>query len=291
MEDTLSSRQTRLNHACSTLLATPEQWRFVCSALPHTERPLQRAAYARWADAHLHTHQQREILFCIEGDAYQRFGEKIYPCHPGTVFLFDVNEAHAVNYPLDDAPFKHIWIMVLANDAIAIIYSHQNGQVAEQRNPPVVFNKVDRDALVRAWDLAKSPLDWMSADLCRTALQTAIFSLLFRAMAKWQSSTDDAGRVRRHQDIVAAIQRHIETHLAESENLDALAHLSGYSKFHFSRMFKKCTGQTVNGFINQCRIDRAQTMLEAGELCKAIAGELGFLSPAAFSNWRRRHRL
>ncbi len=207
------------------------------------------------------------------------------------MFLFDENEIHSVGYPQDTAPFKHLWITVFANDAVAFIDSRHTSQVAEQRNPPVVFNKVDRDALIRDWNLAKSLLDWMPAELCRTVLQTAIYPLIFRAMLKWQSSSDDAGCVHRHQDIVAVIQRHIETHLAESEDLDALAHLSGYSKFHFSRIFKKCTGLTVHEFINQCRIDHAQSLLDAGEPCKAIASELGFSSPTAFFNWRRRHRL
>ena len=287
----MSSHLPRLNRRHSALLAAPEQWRFVCSALPITARPVRRTAYAHWADTHLHTHLHREILFCIAGDTCQRFGERDYPCRPGTVFLFDANETHAKGYPQDGSPFMHLWIMVLANDAIASIYSQHNDQSAEQRSPPLVFNKVDRDALARAWCLVKTPPAWMPATLCRTVLQAGVFSLVFRAMEKWLSDTSEDGRAHRHRDIVAAVQRHIETHLAEAEDLDALAHISGYSKFHFSRLFKQYTGQTVHGFIDQCRIHRARVLLDARQPCKTIAGDLGFLSPAAFSNWRRRHHL
>lgn len=278
----------RLIQRHSALLVAPEHWQLVCSALPLIERPLQRAAYAHWADEHLHTHLHREILFCIEGDTCQRFEGRDYPCRPGTVFLFDADEAHAKDYPQDGSSFIHLWIMVLANDAIASIYSQHNGQAVEPRNPPLVFDKGDRDALARAWCLVKAPPTWMPAELCRTALQTAVFSLIFRAMENWLSDTGEGGRARRHRDIVAAVQRHIETHLAEAENLDALAHISGYSKFHFVRLFKRYTGQTVHGFIDQCRLQRAQSLLDAGQPCKTVASELGFLSPAAFSNWRRR---
>jgi AraC-like DNA-binding protein/quercetin dioxygenase-like cupin family protein len=280
----------RLTVRRSALLSAPERWRFVGSALPIEEEPVRSAAYARWADAHVHAHRHREILFCIEGETCQRFGERDYPCRPGTIFLFDADERHARGYPPDKSAFVHLWIMVLADDAIACLYSRRNGQTAEQRSPPQVFNKADRDDLVHAWRFVESPPAWAPGTLGQTVLRSAVFALMFRAIENWMSGAAEGGRERRQREIVAAVQRHIETHLAEAEDLDALAHVAGYSKFYLIRMFKACTGQTVHGFIDQCRQQRARVLLDAGTSCKTVAGELGFFSPAAFSNWRRRQR-
>ncbi len=85
-------------------------------------------------------------------------------------------------------------------------------------------------------------------------------------------------------------QCRIATHLSEAEDLDVLAHLSGYSKFHFSRIFKACTGETVHTFIDACRLRKSSELLKRGVLCKEVAAALGFSSPAAYSNWRHRQR-
>ena len=271
-----------------TLLAYPERWRMVCSALPLGERPVNAPAYERWASANLHTHRQREILFCIEGGSFQRFDGRTYRCRPGTVFLFGTGEEHARGYPPGRDTFVHLWIMVLADDVIANLYGARNGQAAEPRTPPWVFKKAEGESLIRAWRFAKAPPAWASAELGCAMLRAAIFPLVCRALENWLAEPAEEARATRRREIVAVVQRHIETHLSEAEDLDTLAHISGYSKFHFTRMFRACTGQTVHGYIDQCRETRARELLAAGTPCKAIAGELGFASPAAFSNWRRR---
>ena len=67
--------------------------------------------------------------------------------------------------------------------------------------------------------------------------------------------------------------------------LDMLARISGYSKFHFLRLFQRCTGQTVHTYIDHCRRQRVEAMLQQGCAKKEIAAALGFSCPAAFSRW------
>lgn len=273
------------------ILSAPERWHFVCSALPIEEQAVSNAAYARWAEAHRDQHNHAEILFCLEGETYERFAGRDYRCRPGSVFLFDADEAHAKNYPQDGKSFTHLWIMVLANDVIANVYCQRGEQSAEQRSTPMVLAKAECDLLARCWHLAKHPAAWMAPSLRRTVLYSAVFAIVFRAIDNWLTAPGGDDRGKRRQEIVAAVQRHIATHLSEAEDLDVLAHLSGYSKFHFSRIFKACTGETIHAFIDACRLRKSSELLKRGVLCKEVAAALGFSSPAAYSNWRRRQRV
>lgn len=270
------------------ILATPQAWRLVCSALPIEERPAHDPAYARWAQTHRDRHSHREILFCIAGETYAHFAGNNYHCRPGSVFLFDTDDTHALGYPQDHRSFIHLWIMVLANDIIATVYSQTGGQPAELRRTPLALAKAERDLLARGWRMVKQPPDWMPVALRRTTLCAAVFAIVLRAVDNWIAPPAADSVAQRQQAVVAAIQRHIETHLAEGEDLAALAHVSGYSKFHFARMFKACTGQTVHAYIDSCRLIKAEALTRQGVRSKEIAAALGFGSSAAFSNWRRR---
>jgi len=273
-----------------SIAAEPERWRIVSSALPIEDNPASDAAYGRWLREHVHSHGYREMLFCFEGETFEHFAGRDYHCRPGSVFLFDVNEPHACGYPKGGESFTHLWIMGLGGSVVANFYCQRGGKPTEQRHMPLVLADVECELLERRWDGAKSPAPWMTPVFRRASLATAVFAVLLRAIEHWHAPPDlDAAPLRR-QEIVAAVRRHIEAHLDEAADLDALAHLSGYSKFHFSRMFKECSGQTVHGFVESCRRKKAAALIQGGVPRKRIAGELGFSCPAAFSNWLRKDR-
>jgi AraC-like DNA-binding protein len=54
---------------------------------------------------------------------------------------------------------------------------------------------------------------------------------------------------------------HIRRHLAEELSLAELARVAVFSPFHFARVFKAATGETLFGFIQRLRIERAATAL------------------------------
>lgn len=63
-----------------------------------------------------------------------------------------------------------------------------------------------------------------------------------------------------------------------------LAALVGLSRAHFMRLFKATTGMTAHAFVEQLRLQQAQTLLATTSMpLKQIAGQLGFATPASFS--------
>jgi AraC family transcriptional regulator len=54
---------------------------------------------------------------------------------------------------------------------------------------------------------------------------------------------------------------HVQAHLAEELSLPALARIAAFSPFHFHRVFKVTTGETLFGFIQRLRLERAANAL------------------------------
>jgi AraC family transcriptional regulator len=88
---------------------------------------------------------------------------------------------------------------------------------------------------------------------------------------------------------VARLTEYIENNLDRPIGLAELAGIVNVSRFHFTRLFKRSTGMTAIGFVEQCRIRRAQTLiLETAIPLSEIALMTGFADQSHFT--RRFHR-
>jgi len=78
---------------------------------------------------------------------------------------------------------------------------------------------------------------------------------------------------------------HIRDHLAEELTLSDLARVAAFSPFHFHRVFAAITGETLFGFVQRVRIERAAGALLSHRAQSVLAAALdhGFSSAAAFA--------
>jgi AraC-like DNA-binding protein len=76
---------------------------------------------------------------------------------------------------------------------------------------------------------------------------------------------------------------YIDEHCTENLTLDDIASYSGFSKYHFTRLFKQFTGSTFYKYLNQKRITRAERSLSDMTLSVTdVAMASGFTSMSAF---------
>jgi AraC family transcriptional regulator len=88
---------------------------------------------------------------------------------------------------------------------------------------------------------------------------------------------------------LARLTEFIEANLDGPIGLAELAGIVNVSRFHFTRLFKRSTGMTATGFVEQCRIRRAQALIVETDLPLAeIALTTGFADQSHFT--RRFHR-
>ena len=87
-----------------------------------------------------------------------------------------------------------------------------------------------------------------------------------------------------YQKRVHAVFEYIDTHLDSPLKLEALAEIAHFSPYHFHRIFKQITHETVNEYITRRRVESAALDLLHSKLSAAeIAHQYGFSEPSAFS--------
>lgn len=77
------------------------------------------------------------------------------------------------------------------------------------------------------------------------------------------------------------IQNNFSTYITAEE----LANISGYSIFHFHRIFKDITGESVNDYIKNTRLEKASNLLlyNQHKNIETIANDVGFSTGTGFS--------
>lgn len=79
--------------------------------------------------------------------------------------------------------------------------------------------------------------------------------------------------------------RHVRENLKDDLSLDVLARVAGFSPFHFHRLFKSITDETINDMVVRLRLERAVSLLRATPKLSVTeaAFECGFKSVSVFS--------
>ena len=79
------------------------------------------------------------------------------------------------------------------------------------------------------------------------------------------------------------ICEYISEHCTENLNLDSVASLAGFSKFHFSRLFKQFTNVSFYRFLNEKRISVAENLLiDLNNSVTDVAIQSGFTNLSSF---------
>ncbi|MGH9947938.1 MAG: AraC family transcriptional regulator [Pyrinomonadaceae bacterium] len=90
---------------------------------------------------------------------------------------------------------------------------------------------------------------------------------------------------------INAVISHVRRNLDEDLSLETLARVGCFSKFHFHRVFKSITDETVNDMVVRMRLERAANLLRSIPKLSitAAAFEVGFSSVSVFSRAFKRH--
>ncbi|WP_274366165.1 helix-turn-helix domain-containing protein [Paenibacillus thermotolerans] len=88
-----------------------------------------------------------------------------------------------------------------------------------------------------------------------------------------------------HRMIVFTVMDYIEEHLSEKLTLHKLSELVSYSPFHFHRLFKAVTDESLNDYVKRTRLEHAmkKIALNPNRSLSEISDECGFSSIADFS--------
>jgi len=281
------------------VLSDSKRWRVFSSLLPPDSHPIDERRKrqineyndSKWL---IHSHLHREVLFCLKGTApCIIWRDQVFPCIPGTLLLADSNEKHGWTYPEGDpggVNAIHLWLHFVQNKISGTLISESKDHIHRIKQNFIADDPELYRMVMREWDALKhSPLD----NCIKKKLLLSVFTLLLTKL--YELALIKKGYTETVQDrqtqIINIIKEHIRDTAGCGLTVDKLARIAGYSKFYFLRIFKIKTGSTVHVYINEARVNKTAEMEAKGILQKEIAGVLGFSSPSAFSQWRKKQAL
>lgn len=90
---------------------------------------------------------------------------------------------------------------------------------------------------------------------------------------------------------IHTLQDYIDEHIEEIHTSEKLAEISGFSKYHFHRIFKSITGESIFEYVTRTRLEQIASMLTArSDLSLTdIALQFGFSDSAVFSRSFKKH--
>lgn len=276
----------------SAVLLHSERWTVVQGAMPGAAagRPRVPSARRAWSQANAHRIANPEILLAVRGEDWFGMDGAMYPCRPGCLFLIAPGVPHDLNYPESASGLEHIWLRVLSDRVFVNWVSIEGGRQTRLHESLAVLHQEEVGVLTAPFsDLAR---DSGYASIRLRLLVGMIASHLAEHAASPQAhpaaATPPPASVQ--SNVAAAIRRHIDDTAGRGVTLESLAHFSGYSKFHLSRVFRTWSGCSVHQYIDRARQRKAEALRADGARNSDIADALGFSETAAYLRWRRIRR-
>ena len=116
------------------------------------------------------------------------------------------------------------------------------------------------------------------------AMLTRILVLIGRAHAEMANRlVYDDTRQRQYVEKFMAVCRFIDERCTEDLTLDEAAAYAGFSRYHFTRLFRQFAGTTFSHYMNQKRIAKAEKYLaDPSQSVATVAMSCGFSSISSF---------
>jgi AraC-like DNA-binding protein len=227
-------------------------------------------------------------MIALAGTGFYGVGNDLIKCRPGNIFFFEAGQQHQNGYPPFAPTGAHLWISLISHHASARILAVRRGKITISggckyfKSYPEIGVWPDR-----CWP-AEIPSD-RPIFLYRARLLSALSILLTDIIQTGFLQPRDNQHASTIKLTIKAIQNHVWETGGQDASLDNLSRIAGFSKYHFLRLFKKSTGQSVHSFVNMARINKYHELLKARAAKKQMAERLGFSCPAAFSRWLRQN--
>lgn len=149
---------------------------------------------------------------------------------------------------------------------------------------PSIYDKVKSLLLEIKNEYLSSSTSFSEVSIYSKTLE--IITLIGRSRAAAGMETPSPDAPRKQEEYIEKfieICNYISAHCSDELNLEAVASMSGFSKFYFSRLFKQFTNVSFYKYVNQKRIEKAAKMLTKPNISITnVALSCGFESLSSF---------
>jgi AraC-like DNA-binding protein len=219
-------------------------------------------------DRHLHDEMTVVVTEIGSGEVKTRWGTE--RSSPDTVWVFAAGEYHS-GRTMDDAGewgYKALYLDESAIGSLEMAY----GDRAQGRLfvPPGLYSDAQ---LARALAGAHGSRAGGAPLMERQTHWWTAIAMLFGRYGKPKGAFDD---LQRPGEKMQAVREYIAAHFARDISIDELSTLTGLSRFHLIRAFRRAYGLPPHAYANQLRLIEAKRLLRGGRSPAEVALAVGF---------------
>lgn len=231
-----------------------------------------------------HLHRSIEFVYVTEGTLAIGVGQNLYPMEKGD---FAVVFPEMVHHYQVFSEGDNRAVYILASPNLAQAYQSEMANLSP-REPVIVKKKVHKDivyavkAICSEFAEGQESQDIAQLSKDENALALSyIHILLARALPFMELvPKSEVGGT----DLIYQSVSYISAHFSENVTLTSMAHDLGISQFTLSRLFSKTFHRNFNQYLNEVRLDYAQTMLlHTDKPITEICFDSGFESQRTFN--------
>ena len=230
----------------------------------------------------IHDHSAIEILLTLEGMVTYTIEDKVYQVRKGEILIIPQDTAHSLTMEEGSSRYLYLFepdaIMTMRDIKSMAIYFNKPFHLRDGSDAHVRI----RELLLRAKDLyEKRELMWNTA--CYSCILRVYATLGQRYLRGIRPRTADNMR-NMDSEVINAVMTYINNHYREELSLENVAGFAGFSRYYFSRSFKKQTGYSFKDYLCQKRLQVAMDLLiRTNRSMRDVAIESGFGSVATFN--------
>ena len=229
-----------------------------------------------------HEHSAVEVILTLEGQVEMVLNDTYYLVRKGEVLIIPPDTPHSLNMGEGSSRYLYLFepeaifdmrdIKALAQQFARPFYLH-DGSDAHTRI---------RELLLKVMDAyEKKEIMWNTVCYGYFLRMYAILGQHYLARLRVRQ-----GEQAHHVDseVITAAMGYINSHYQEDLSLDDVAAFAGFSRYYFSRSFKKQTGYSFKDYLSQKRMQVAMDLLiRTNRPMKDVAIDSGFGSVATFN--------
>lgn len=227
-----------------------------------------------------HFHDFDKIVLLLEGKVTYTVEDKDYELSPWSVLLV---KRHTIHRALIDksAPYERVIIYLdgkyfdrlMPSAALMNCFELADRQGQHLLRPEPEQIRELKQSLV-SYEQAMAD-ERFGAEAMRDTLMVQLLVQIGRMGAASNSE-------RRYDGKIEKALCYINEHLAEKLSVESLAEQVYLSKYHFMRLFKAQTGDTVHAYIRQKRLLQAARLIREGTAANKAAADSGFADYSVF---------
>ena len=229
-----------------------------------------------------HDHSAVEVVLTLEGTVTYTMEDTVYQVHKGEVLIIPPDMPHSLN--MGDGSSRYLFlfepdaIMTMRDIKSMAIYFNKPFHLRDGSEAHVRI----RELLLRARDAYdKKELMWNT--VCYSSILRVYAMLGQRYLSGIRPRTAD-GLKNMDSEVITAVMTYINNHYREELSLEDVAKFAGFSRYYFSRSFKRQTGYSFKDYLCQKRLQVAMDLLiRTNRSMRDVAVESGFGSVATFN--------